>query len=55
MREVQLKGIEKAELQMMNNTMTINEWTRYCLRNKVELVIEDGKVVGLVTKPIMYR
>ena len=55
MREVTLKGIEKAELQMMNNTMTVLQWLKYCIRNKVGLIIEDGKVVGLETKPVTYR
>lgn len=55
MREEKLRGIEKAELQLMNAQLTVNEWVRYCLRNNVGLIIEDGKVTGLETKPITYK
>lgn len=55
MREQKLRGIEKAELQLMNAQMTVLQWLKYCVRNNVGLIIEDGKVTGLETKPKTYK
>lgn len=55
MREIKLKGIEKAELQLMNAQLSVRQWENWAWKNNVDLIIENGKVTGLEAKPIIFK
>lgn len=45
----------KADFQLANAEWTVSQWIRWCLRNNVGIVIEDGKVTGYEEKPITVK
>lgn len=55
MREQKLRGIEKAELQLMTNQMSIREWEAWMFKNNCNIIIEDGKVTGIEVKAKTYK
>ena len=46
MREEKLTGVMSLDLELANTQWTTNDWIRWCLRNNVGIIIEDGKVTG---------
>ena len=55
MKQEKLTRGQKADVMLNNTIWTVNDWIKFCLRENVGLIIEDGKVTGLVTNPTEYR
>ena len=51
MKEQKMRGSLKADFQLANAQWTVGHWQKWCIRNNVGLVIEDGKVTGYEEKP----
>lgn len=55
MDKEKLRGEQKLELEQANMEWSVNTWDKWRLRNKVGLILEDGKVTGWDSAPIRYH
>ena len=55
MKNNQLKGVQKLDLEMANVQWNVNKWQLWTIRNNVGLILEDGKVVGWEVKPERFH
>lgn len=55
MRTEQLRGIQKADLELANIQWTVSQWQKWCLNNNAGLILEDGKVTGWETEPQRFH
>ena len=46
MKEEKLKGVQSLDLELANMQWTTAAWQRWCIRNNVGIIIEDGRVTG---------
>ena len=46
MREEKIQGVQELDLHLANTIWTVGQWIKWCLRNDVGVILEDGKVTG---------
>ena len=55
MKEEKLSGVLGLDLELANVQWTTNEWIRWCVRNNVGVILEDGRVTGWEDRPKRYH
>ena len=55
MREEKLKGAQPLDLELANTNWRTARWQRWCLRNHVGIIIEDGRVTGWDVREQRYH
>jgi len=55
MRTEQIKQGVKLDMELWWRNWTVSEWIRFCVRNNIGIIIEDGKIVGYESRPVTVR
>lgn len=55
MRTETIKQGVKLDMELAWHQWTVSEWIRFCVRNNLGIIIEDGRVVGYETRPATIR
>ena len=55
MKNNQLKGVQKLDLEIANVQWNVNKWQMWAIRNNVGLILEDGRVTGWEVKPERFH